>query len=354
LRSERVSVLVSISISLPVVALLVSAPAATWAQAQGSAARLEVDAQPSCSTRDELIARIAARSTRIRFVPDGAGIPTLTARIESGPKGTVVAELIVVEPDGRRFARRLEAPSCPAATDALALVVAITLDPSAVTAEAAPPAEAKGTAQAGPPTVTPQAPAPEAAVPRDAHLDTGPAEGAGATSTRRLTVAAAAEVVRGPAPVAMPGVAVEAQAALDRSSIWSPAVILTLTHAWTNELVEPDGHAVFTLDLASLEACPLRVVVSLLEARLCAAGSLGRLAARGSITYDPRSAARPFATAGGTIRLSVPVVWRVEIRARFGAGAALWRDAFEFSPAVFHRVDSVTLVGDLGIGVRFP
>lgn len=346
MRSERV-------ISLPVLALLVSAPAAVWAQAQqqASAARLEVDAQPSCSTRDELIARVAARSTRIRFVPDGAGIPTMMARIEPGPKGAVVAELTVVEPDGRRFARKLEAPSCAAATDALALVVAITLDPSAVTGEGAAPADAKGTAQASAPTVTPQAPPPEAAI---AHVEAAPAEGAGAPSTSRLTFAAAGEVVHGPAPVAMPGVAVEAQAALDRASIWSPAVILTLTHAWSGELVEPDGHAVFTLDLASLEACPLRVVVSLLEARLCAAGSLGRLAAQGSITYDPRSAERPFGTAGGTIRLSVPVVWRVELRARFGAGATLWRDAFEFSPAVFHRVDSVTLVGDLGIGVRFP
>src|SRR6476660_7034516 len=105
-------------------ALLVSAPAFAWAQA----ARLDVDAQPGCSTRDELIARVAARSVRIRFVTDGAGVPMMTARIEAGPKGAVVAELTVVEPDGRRFSRQLEAPSCAAATDALALVVAITLD----------------------------------------------------------------------------------------------------------------------------------------------------------------------------------------------------------------------------------
>ena len=67
----------------------------------------------------------------------------MTARIDAGPKGTVVAELTVVEPDGRRFARRLEAPSCAAATDALALVVAITLDPSAATAGATPSPDAK-------------------------------------------------------------------------------------------------------------------------------------------------------------------------------------------------------------------
>ena len=98
----------------------------------------------------------------------------------------------------------------------------------------------------------------------------------------------------------------------------------------------------------------MRVVLLRLEVRACAAASVGRLAAQGSHTYDPRSVARPFGTAGGTVRLTVPVVWRVEVRARFGVGAALWRDAFEFTPDVFHRVASVTLVGDVGVGVRFP
>ena len=167
-------------------------------------------------------------------------------------------------------------------------------------------------------------------------------------------MAAAGEVVAGPAPAAMPGVALEVQAALDRTSIWSPAVILTLSHVFSADLSEPDGRATFTLDLLGLDACPVRVVLLRLEARACAAASVGRLAAQGSHTYDPRSVARPFATAGGTVRLTVPVVWRVEVRARFGVGAALWRDAFEFTPDVFHRVASVTLVGDVGVGVRFP
>ena len=91
-----------------------------------------------------------------------------------------------------------------------------------------------------------------------------------------------------------------------------------------------------------------------LEARACAAGSLGRLAAEGSQTYEPASVASPFATVGGTVRLAVLFGSRVELRARFGAGATLWRDAFRFNREVFHQVASVTLVGDVGIGVRFP
>ena len=280
----------------------------------------------------------------------------MTARIDAGPKGTVVAELTVVEPDGRRFARRLEAPSCAAATDALALVVAITLDPERRDRRDGPRPPTRRRGPGGHGQFAADRPGAGGRPSPRTDISTAPhaGEAAPSASQSRLTVAAAGEVVAGPAPAAMPGVALEVQAALDRTSIWSPAVILTLSHVFSADLSEPDGRATFTLDLLGLDACPVRVVLLRLEARACAAASVGRLIAQGSHTYDPRSVARPFATAGGTVRLTVPVVWRVEVRARFGVGAALWRDAFEFTPDVFHRVASVTLVGDVGVGVRFP
>jgi hypothetical protein len=351
-------------VSFAVVGVLLSSAVAS-AAAQANTARLEVDAAPGCSTRDELIARVAARSTRIRFVNDATGVPALTARIEAGPRGGVVAELIVVEPDGRRFARRLEAPSCAAATDAVALVVAITLDPSAATGEASAAAGTTGTetdaAGKGPPaagTTSPTPPpTPEPAAelpPRDAASGNGDVGEAPVPATRRLTAGVAAAAVVGPAPTPMPGIAIEVQGALDRASILSPALVLTLSHVWSGGQMEPGGIAAFTLDLVALDACPVRVTLLALEARACAAGSLGRLAAQGSQTYEPASVASPLATVGGTLRLAVLFGSRVELRARFGAGATLWRDAFRFNREVFHQVASVTLVGDVGIGVRFP
>ena len=365
MRSERVA--------LALLAALVLLPAGranaqtTPANAQtmpAPVARLELDASPACSTRDELVARVAARSTRIRFVTDGAGVPALAARIDAGARGGVIAGLTVVEPDGRKFTRRIEAPSCAAATDALALVVAITLDPTVVmdasprSAPASPlapppgtPAAATPAAAAEPPRSPPPAP-PEADVARAA----APAEGIGPTvpSAPYLGAAVSGEAIAGPAPTLMPGAALELEAGLDRASIWSPAMMLTLAHTWSGDVVEPLGTAAFTLDLVSLDACPLRLVVLRVEARACAAGSLGRLAAQGSRTFDPGSVARAFATAGGAARLAVPSGARVQFRVRFGVGAPLWRDAFQFDRDVFHRVASVTLVGDVGLGVRFP
>jgi hypothetical protein len=118
--------------------------------------------------------------------------------------------------------------------------------------------------------------------------------------------------------------------------------------------METGGTARFALDVLGLDACPFRLAVSRFEARACAAASLGRLAAEGSSTYDPATRTRSFATAGGTARLAILLPWHLEVRARIGAGATLWRYAYQFSPEVFHRAASVTLVGDVGIGVRFP
>jgi hypothetical protein len=161
------------------------------------------------------------------------------------------------------------------------------------------------------------------------------------------------EVVSGPAPALLAGAGIEVQASLDRASPWSPAIVLTLAHLWSADSTEADGVAEFSMDLLTLDLCPLRLAASWVEARACAAGSLGRLAAQGSNTYTPMSSSRPFATAGATARLALPLGSRVAILARFGAGATLWRDAFEFIPTVFHRVGSVTLVGDVGVGVQF-
>jgi hypothetical protein len=134
----------------------------------------------------------------------------------------------------------------------------------------------------------------------------------------------------------------------------SPALALTFAHLWSDPLAEGGGTAQFKLDWVGLDACPVRLALARIEMRACAAASFGRLAAEGSNTYDPRAVARPFATAGGAARLALLLPAHLEVRARFGAGATLWRDAFQFRPEVFHRTASVTLVGDVGIGVRFP
>jgi hypothetical protein len=321
--------------------------------------RLELDAAADCATRDQLVARVAARSSRIRFTFEAPASTVLRIAIAAGPHGGLVGLLDVAEPDGRRFARRIEAPTCAEATDALALVIAITFDPMSALAAGAGGETAGGPPAAQAPATPLLLPSPRPAAPaappgaRRERTDAGAAR-AHAPTVRRGVAAAAAEAVSGPAPGRMYGVVLTGGLTLDRDSIWSPAVFASFAHVAADDFVEPGGTAAFSLDTAAIDLCPLRLPSSPFSVAACASGAVGRLSARASNTYEPRSASRPFATAGGALVLAVPFGAWFELRGRFGAGASLIRDAFEFTPKVFHRVGSVTLVGDLGLGVRFP
>ena len=325
------------------------------APAAGTDVRLDLDAPPECTSRDELIARVAARSSRIRFVSDGRAVTVLRAAIVAGPHGGFVGQLDVAEADGRRFARRIEAPSCAQATDALALVIAITFDPMAASASevgdssaSAPPVATSPTPPVAPPAPVPAAPPGAERVGTDLVV-----ESPRPSTVLQGALALGGEVVSGPAPGAMYGLALTATFTMDRHSLLSPAASASVAHVWAPPFAEMGGTAAFSLDTATLDLCPVRLIVSPLGVAACATGAYGRLSARGTETYSPRVASRPVVTAGGAMVLTVALGTRLEVRGRFGTGASLVRDSFEFTPDVFHRTASVTLVGDLGVGVRF-
>jgi hypothetical protein len=152
----------------------------------------------------------------------------------------------------------------------------------------------------------------------------------------------------------MPGVAAYAILGIDRQSLWSPAVVLGLSHAQRSGLHETGGTASFALDAVSLDACAIRYRRSVLEARACAAGLLGQLSAHGTDTFAGASAYRPFATAGAAGMLGVRLGSRIELLARLGAGYALVRDSFEFAPNVFYRVAPVITTATLALELHEP
>jgi hypothetical protein len=335
-----------------------SGAAAPAAEAELAVARLEVTARAECATREELVARVAARSRRIRFVEEAGVEPAVHASIEAAPRGGAVGALEITGAQGTTALRRISGPSCAQVTDALALIITLTLDPTAAI-EPAPPAPVPAPPPApapapAPPPPPPPPPAVAPPVPAESAQPAEPPRAVPRAARVRFGAGAAAELVFGAAPRALPGFSLHALAALDRDGLWSPALILWGTHAWTDSLVEPGGTASFTLDAATLDACALRLRLAPVEARACATGMVGRLVASGSNTYVPASAARPYAAAGGALLVAVDVGSFFVVAGRFGAGASLVRDSFEFSPAVFHRTAAVTLAGSLGMGVRFP
>jgi hypothetical protein len=336
---------------------------------------LELLAAADCATASQLMARVAARSTRIHFGASGADTFELRVEIARGPNDTQVGRLSLVDPSGRRSNRRLTAPTCAEAVDAVALVAAISLDPTyapspdalaarGLAAESGMASPAADRADGDRSRTSPPAGRGSERVPADrlrvrADVPETPAEPetVAAPTTparRRLGAGVAAQLITGPAPHPMPALAVRLFAALDRPSIWSPALRLTVQHGWQNGVDEPGGTASFALDAVALDLCFLRLSVAAVDLRGCAAATAGRLSASGSDTYSPASQARPFLAVGGAAILEIALGRWVALEGGFGAGDTPIRDAFEFSPAVFHRVSAMTLTFDLGLGLRFP
>lgn len=338
-------------------------------------ARLDVRAASDCTTQEDLAARVSARSPRIHFVDDATAVAAQASFTVARP-GTVVGELILFAPAGKPSWRRFVARSCAEAADAVALIIAVTLDSTLVgesrtkmagetiSPESAPTLDSSASPSAV--ATVPISPAkPTTTEPQEPERLVRQASPAGRTSVvasspvptvaaqRRFGAHLAGQAIFGPAPAAMPGVAIYLTAALDRDALWSPAVVIGATHAWRNDLAEIGGTASFTLDMATLDACGLRVRLSVVEVRACAEASLGRLAASGDKTQRAASVSRVFGAAGAAAIVTAGLGSTVELWARLGSGMALLRDSYEFGPSIFYRVSRFTTSAALGVGVRW-
>jgi hypothetical protein len=347
------------------VALLFQSPIDTAGAASEAAttrARLEVRGAADCISRNEVVARVAARSPRIQFVGEAA--ISANVALTSARAGNVVAELALTAAGIEPAPRRIVARSCAEAADAIALMIAVTLDPTlkrkaaigaagADTAGGGSAAPDAGTTPAAPPPAKPEQPVKGPEPPVAVEPAAPPAPVAPEPARRHFGAYVAGETIFGPAPAVMPGIALHGMAALERGGVWAPALFVGLRHAWRSDLFQTGGDASFTLDAASVDACPLRFGGSRFAARPCASALVGRLVSTGSDTIDAGSAARPFAAAGAalTATLGTNVV---ELYARLGIGVTLLRDSYEFAGMTFHRAGLITTTASLGVGLHWP
>jgi hypothetical protein len=365
-------------------ALVLGAAYASVARAAPNAgslsAELEVTANPECTTRADVMARVHARSPRVTFVENGGEL-AVSARFSRLSAGSVAGELTLVRRGAEPATRRVVAQSCAEAADAVALIIAVTLDPTSAerndrgdhaATEGRPGAsdttpgeprtkdEKNGPADGASrsPPAEPKEKGPSSNASSDnASSDEGSTPGSSSplSGSARFGLLFAGQTFFGPTPGVMPGIALYATAGIDRPAPWSPALLLGFTHVWRSGIDEPGGTASFTLNALSLDACPLRFRSSRLEVRPCASLLGGRFAAQGTDTQNPaQERARPFWVLGAAGVVTVALVWRLEASARVGVGANLVRDSYEFSTTVFHTVPPVTLAASVGLGVRTP
>ena len=331
-----------------------------------SSAKLELAADAACATREDLIARVRARAPRARFADEGGGLSVRVAIAANG-SGIIAGDVSLGNLGEKPSVRHVRARSCAEVSDAVALIIAVTLDPAAAekggkgASQQATAAAAEGAAAANESAAAASEPASRAAESDQRKPSSEPSPGADSLSSApaarsRGVYAAqlAAEAFAGVAPGVMPSVALFVRAGFERPSAWSPSLMLGLHHAWRTG-VEPGGNASFLLDAATLDACPLRLRFGVIEARPCGSLLFGRLSARATDTLNPaEESKRPFGVIGGAAVITAELSSLFELSARTAIGANLVRDSFEFTPATFHSVPAVSAGASLGLGVHWP
>jgi hypothetical protein len=291
-----------------------------------------------CGDQSAFLARVAARTSRFYVAEQAADARRFAVVIREGVRsyeGTLAVSSQGAVPEERR----LSAHDCPALLDALALMMALAIDPLAQPRDAgvSSPARSK-------PTLT-------SARPNTA--ETAEAEAGKKRLAARRRAAWSGGVMGSALPRLAPtwllGVRGTFELAAHAGAV-RPALRLVAGYARSFTAHTPDGDASFRLLTGGLELCVIGMPRAALELAACADFQAGQLLASGSRAPAARRAGRPWLAAGpsAAVRLRLERVLWLEL------GGALWvpleRDRFGFGDAEFHRVP--WLSPELFLGLR--
>lgn len=318
---------------------------ASWAAADDAEEPIRLDyvAAPGCDARADLVRKIARAAPRARLVDEGETSRRLSVRIVR-QGATFRADLVVEGARGTASARTLSTETCEQATRALALAIALSIDPHArVTAETAAASEGATEGDAG-----------EDAAPADAGADAPPPP----PPTR------AAPATAPPATEARWAMGVGADADALVLIDGSPSVALGAHVEWGlahGARVRGAFRRTFAQDVsvdalggrfqwtwARLEGCPLRLG-SKVEIVPCALGEIGEIDAEGTGGTSRSARARPWATLGVLGRVQARLgllVASIDLAVAFPIN----RESFVFAPSpVVYGIP--VLVPSLGISL---
>jgi hypothetical protein len=294
---------------------------------------------PGCPGVAEFQRSVQRRSARVRFIDEGSHDRELSIAMRQDGD-FVKGELRLIERDGSQRQRTVRFTTCAEAVEGLALIAVVSLDPQALL-QPDKPAEPAAVPQPAP------KPAPSSAKPL-AKNNADPA-----VPAARVELALGGELIL--PSWALPAPAVGGSLYVDvasSSESWSaPLFRGALSHVERRGLESAGAEANFTLTLATLSACPLRLAGASLVLRPCLFASGGALHAWGSQSTNLQQRTRPYGAFGGSVLLFARVSQAMEMVADLAVGATLLRDSFGFSQNQPWQTPALYLSS--GIGARF-
>lgn len=311
-----------------------------------------------CSSASDFIQRAAPRLPSLRLVEAGGDVG-LEVKLAQRSDG-VSAELVIHLEEGGTLSRSILASSCDEATEAIAFVASVALDPGAqkpvVVQSAGPPdgEEQEEGAQRATDDATSAEDAESAeqarAAEREQRRRRRRRRADQADSRGLLGVGAALGF--GIGPEALVGPDLSLSWASQRPGMWSPALGVRAQYLLLEGYEQPAGVASLHLGRLGLELCPSSFRAGILSGRPCVGLAGGWVQSQGSDTVDAGQAMRPWFDTNLSGQLLLALGRQSALILNGYVGIPWIRDSYQFDMTVFHRTPAVAFGLGLSIGAR--
>jgi hypothetical protein len=344
-------------------ALVFACTVASAASAQEEGAiQFNYRSSDGCPDRTTFIARVRARTTRAEFTNPGTGAregSVFDVEVDAGPPA--YGRVTVGDPHRPDGTRRVQADTCDEVVDALALVVALAIDPSPPSAPLAPvdggpPApEAAVSLPVAPPVPSPPVEARATPTARGATEESRPPS-APARHTPPVGLSAGLDAAAdvGVAPATLVGLSVYAGWQSTSTTLVSPAFRLAFDRAQSGTLSAPGGTAAFTWTVGRLDACPFARGSHGLRVRACARVESGALEVAGGDIVAAQTKTRFWLATGALARGQWTFFEPLFLNVEAGANVRATSDRFFYLPnTTVYRVSWVGASAAAGLGAYF-
>lgn len=305
------------------------------ADAQPRQYRIEYRADSACPAESELVRQVEARVARASRVTGTGGDVGADVVIERRADG-FHASIALLSVDGS-VRRDVDGADCAGVVRAVALIVALALDPDA--REATP---------AAPPAVPASPPPPAEST---SKTDFTPAPPSQEAATFSLGGGALGGVMGGVAPTLALYEGGYVGLTITNAAAWSYGFRLAAFRSQRSTETSLGGLEMRLLALRA-SACPLRRGAQWF-AEVCATFDAGSLRGRGYDAIEPQTQNSFWYGPGLSLGLGTSLFDMVSIGVEFGALAPLARDRFYFAPDLTaHRVPVMAGYVGLGLGLR--
>jgi hypothetical protein len=332
-----------------VVAALVMLGAAAYAAPNEDEApvRLIYRATEGCPDQADFLARIHVRTSRTRSARPGEVAWTFDVIIDAGPPAS--GSVTVFEPDFPMGTRRMHADTCADVADALALVIALSIDPHAAISPGAPAALLPPAAPSSLPTTELRQ--------SFAPLRTDrPQFENHSWSPSRADVFAGVDLVvaYGVAPSALVSGSPYVGWRANVIGAFDPSFRLAYTGAAADVKVATTGSAAFTWTVGRFDACLAEWSQGPVRLAACARVEAGALKVTASDVPGSETRVRPWLAIGPLVRAEWSFLRIVSLEVEIGLPLRPTNDRFFLRPdTTVYRVPVFAASGGVGLSVHF-